>query len=96
MTHHLPAAPSWMVVVLLVLAHPAGRAEDGCSLLCDLFPTSKAPEFLSVPSEFVVSKQFAPVRHFPSRWTEGVDERQAFHAYLMHQSTDERSWELRC
>ena len=47
------------------------------------------------PSEFIVSHQFAPSQHFPSRWAEGVEERPVFHAYLMHQSTAERSWELR-
>jgi hypothetical protein len=63
--------------------------------LLALFPKSNAPTFLMKPSEFVVSKQFAPNQHFPSHWIEGVEERPVFHAYLMHQSTDERSWEMR-
>jgi hypothetical protein len=70
-------------------------AQEGPPALLDLFPKSNAPVLDAKPGEFVVSKQFAPGQHFPSCWTPGVEERLAFHAYLMHQSTDERSWELR-
>ena len=63
--------------------------------LLDLFPKSNAPTFHEKPSEFVVSTQYSPNQRRPSHWVEGVDEKPAFHAYLTHKSTDERSWELR-
>ena len=85
--------PSILSALFLFASCAALHADD--SPLLDLFPKSKAPTFLTKPSEFVVSKQFAPNQHFPSRWIEGVEERPVFHAYLMHQSTDERSWEMR-
>lgn len=64
------------------------------SLLSDLFPASGAPTFLTKASEFVVSNQFRPGAR-RSQWADGVDERAVFHAYLTHQSMEERSWELR-
>jgi hypothetical protein len=79
-------------VTALLLAPLAASAQ---SLLLDVFPASKAPTFLTTPSEFVVSKQYSPWHRVPSRWAEGVDEAPVFHAYLTHQSSGERSWELR-
>lgn len=75
-------------------AHPA-YAQEVPGAMFDLFPKSNAPTLLNKPSEFVVSKQYSPRQHFPSHWIEGVNEKPVFHAYLMHQSTDERSWEMR-
>jgi hypothetical protein len=83
-----------LLTKVILLAPLSGlHAEDAA--LFDLFPKSKSPTFLAKESEFVVEKRFSPGQHFPSRWVEGVDERPAFHAYLIHKSTAERSWELR-
>jgi hypothetical protein len=82
-------------VGLICAGAPPAFAQEGPVAMFDLFPMSSAPTRLSKPSEFVVSKQYSPRQHFPSRWIEGVEERLVFHAYLMHQSTGERSWELR-
>jgi len=87
----------WALALLLAslsVLHSAEPPPTAAGLL-EVFPKSDAPVLDAKRSEFVVSKQFAPGQHFPSRWVEGVDERPAFHAYLMHQSTDERSWEMR-
>ena len=84
-----------VLTAMSVSASSLCLAQESPPAILDLFPKSNAPALDAKPSEFVVSKQFAPGQHFPSRWAPGVEERPAFHAYLMHQSTDERNWELR-
>jgi hypothetical protein len=88
--------PALTLQIALLLAPFAAIAESSppSSPLLDLFPASKAPTFYENRSEFVVSRQFRPGAR-RSEWAEGVDERTAFHAYLTHKSTHERSWELR-
>lgn len=83
------------MAILVSMASSALAQLPASAGLLDLFPKSNSPIFLAKPSELVVSKQFSPNQHFPSNWVEGVDEKLVFHAYLMHESTEERSWEMR-
>lgn len=66
------------ILSLLGLSKACLHAGDAAALL-DLFPKSNAPTFYDKPSEFVVSTQYSPNQRRPSHWTEGVDEKPAFH-----------------
>ena len=94
MTRTLPFANRFALVAAVLLASLTLLHAADAPLL-DLFPKSNAPTFHDKPSEFVVSTQYSPNQRRPSHWTEGVDEKPVFHAYLTHKSTAERSWELR-
>jgi hypothetical protein len=79
----------------LTLHLGATPAEERRDSLLSLFPDSKAPTADLSKSEFSLNFNYRGDVHYDiSKWIPEIDEKEVFHARMIHRSVEERSWDF--